>query len=155
MQRRLGVEYNSVFSSGDYAEVKKNYYSHRISYANRTRKVTQGPTDYVPSARYEKLEVVNQSWAKMLIGKIFVPDNDTSVSPDNMYRQDLVAPTEYSATVSEKYISYLLSRSNKTYRILYFLDGKLRSRLTQDSCPTRYSFCIDAASGKILQILSG
>lgn len=72
-----------------------------------------------------------------------------------MYRQDILPPSEESDRVSEKYISYLLSRANKTYRILYMLDGKLRSRLTQDVCQTRYSICIDAASGKIVSILYG
>ena len=152
MQRRLGVEYNSVFSSGDYAEVKKDYYSHRISYANKKRKITNGPTDYIPSARYEDLKSVDQEWSRKLIGKKFIP---IASNDEKMYRQDILPPSEESDRVSEKYISYLLSRANKTYRILYMLDGKLRSRLTQDVCQTRYSICIDAASGKIVSILYG
>lgn len=152
MQRRLGVEYNSVFSSGDYAEVKKDYYSHRISYANKKRKITKGPTDYIPSARYEDLKSVDQEWSRKLIGKKFIP---IASNDEKMYRQDILPPSEESDRVSEKYISYLLSRANKTYRILYMLDGKLRSRLTQDVCQTRYSICIDAASGKIVSILYG
>jgi hypothetical protein len=156
MQRRLAVEYNDVFSSGDYAEIKKDYYSHRISYATKKRKITQGPTDYIPSARYEDLKSVNQKWSNMLIGKIFLPLTDQS---SKITQREEIELTEEdikkSPYISEKYINYLLSRSNKTYRILYFLDGKLRSRLTQDSCETRYSFCIDAKSGKILEILYG
>lgn len=145
MERRPNVEYNSVFSSGDYAEIKKDYYSHRISYATKKRRITRGPTDYIPSARYEDLKSVDQPWSRALIGKIFVPLTDRS--------SDEIRLTDNQ--ISEKYISYLLSRSNKTYRVLYFLEGKLRSRLTQDTCKTQYSFCIDAKTNKILEILYG
>lgn len=151
MIRRSYLPYETQFGIADLNQDQQQFRLNRVISKNRYR--TSGASAakiYIPTGVAQQTDVEPGHPLAKFIGyqMEYAPENYT------LQRDDIIRGyNEKNKTVKEVFLQYHLQ--DKETRYLFMLDGKLRSRLSQDFAPSRINLCIDAETNRILRIFWG